>query len=273
MIIQQLITPNTRTLNTYFREIKKYKALSHEEESQLFRNNSIEDSETINKLIQHNFLFVVSVAKQYQGLGLDLEDLISEGNLGLIKAAHRFDPSKGFRFISFAVSWIKQAIIDALTRVGRTIRYPQNVVQGVSHMRKAVSTLTQKLERTPTNEEICEHLGVTPLHLSKTRAAESRISMIDAPFKNKDGEDGSTLENILFNEADFADEEIRKSEKKAEAHKLLQKLTPRECEVIKMSMGIDRESEVSYEEIGRLYGISKERVRQIRAGAIKKMRA
>lgn len=273
MIIQQLITPNTRTLNTYFREIKKYKGLSHEEESQLFQNHSIEDPETINKLIQHNYLFVVSVAKQYQGLGLDLEDLISEGNLGLIKAAHRFDPTKGFRFISYAVTWIRQAIIEALTKVGRSIRYPQNVVQGVSQMRKAISDLTQIYERVPTDEEICELLGVTHLHLKKTRAAECSMGKIDAPFKGKDGEDGGSLENLLYNEDDFADRKIEQLEAKNEVHKLLQKLTPRECEVIKMSLGIDREGEVSYEEIGRIYGVSKERVRQIRAGAIKKLRA
>jgi RNA polymerase primary sigma factor len=271
-ITKSITNRESQSLEKYLQEIGKVDLLTPEEEVDLAKRIKQGDQIALEKLTKANLRFVVSVAKQYQNQGLSLSDLINEGNLGLIKAAQRFDETRGFKFISYAVWWIRQSILQALAEQSRIVRLPLNKVGSLNKINKAFSELEQNFEREPSPEELAELLEITTDEVETTLGVAARHVSMDAPFV--EGEDNSLLD-VLENTAmpgtdthlDYADSLRREIERS------LGTLTDRQCDVIKLYFGIGVEHPMSLEDIGEKFGLTRERVRQIKDKAINKLRA
>jgi len=268
-ISKSITNRESASLDKYLQEIGKYELITVEEEVELARRIKKGDQDAIEKLIRANLRFVVSVAKQYQNQGLSLPDLINEGNLGLIKAAEKFDETRGFKFISYAVWWIRQSIMQAINEQSRVIRLPLNQVSSLTRYKKAISEFEQEYHRQPTEEELAEILELSEEKVRKTIKYTSRQVSFDAPIG--DSEDGSLLEVIPNEDSPNADKKLELESLRIEIERALLTLTQRERDIIRYFYGINCE-QLPLEQIGEKYGLTRERVRQIREKAIKRLR-
>ncbi len=259
-----------QSLERYLQEIGEVPLLTPEEEIELAKRIKKGDHEALEKLTKANLRFVVSVAKQYQNQGLSLGDLINEGNLGLIKAANRFDETRGFKFISYAVWWIRQSILQALAEQSRVVRLPLNRVGALNKIGKALSALEQEFEREPSAAEIADELDMTPYEVSDTLKISGKHLSLDAPF-NQD-EESRLLDVLASNELPSPDNRLMRESLKIEVERALASLTPREAEVVKLYFGLGREHPLTLEEIGERFNLTRERVRQIKEKAIRRLR-
>ncbi|MEM9529098.1 MAG: RNA polymerase sigma factor RpoD/SigA [Bacteroidota bacterium] len=260
----------SQSLEKYLQEIGKVDLLTPEEEVDLAKRIKQGDQIALEKLTKANLRFVVSVAKQYQNQGLSLSDLINEGNLGLIKAAQRFDETRGFKFISYAVWWIRQSILQALAEQSRIVRLPLNKVGSLNKINKAFSRLEQAFEREPSSEELAGELEIAAEEVETTLGVAARHVSMDAPFV--EGEDNSLLD-VLANSNPGTDSALEYKESlRREIDRSLGTLTERQCDVIKLYYGIGVEHPMSLEDIGEKFGLTRERVRQIKDKAINKLR-
>ena len=270
-ITQSITNRDSKTLEKYFNEVSKEELLTPEQEVDLARRIKMGDTQALEKLVKANLRFVVSVAKQYQHSKVPLNDLINEGNIGLVKAAQKFDETKGFKFISYAVWWIRQSIMQALADNSRFIRIPVNKVGALSKIKEAVSIMEQEFEREPTPEELADFLGLTVEEVKSATDAISSHSSLDAPFV--EGESNSLIDVLENSNADDVSGDLEyKSSLRTEIERLLVHLSEREREVIKQYFGIGCESKLSLEDIGSDLGLTRERVRQIKEKALRKLR-
>jgi RNA polymerase primary sigma factor len=259
-----------QSLDRYLQEIGEVPLLNPEEEIELARRIKKNDQDALEKLTKANLRFVVSVAKQYQNQGLSLGDLINEGNLGLIKAAKRFDETRGFKFISYAVWWIRQSILQALAEQSRVVRLPLNRVGALNKIGKAFSNLEQEFEREPSASEIAEELEMTPYEVSDTLKISGKHLSLDAPFNQ--GDDNRLLDVIEDEQQQPPDDLLLNESLRIEVQRALTTLSEREAEVIKLYFGLDREHPLTLEEIGERFNLTRERVRQIKEKAIRRLR-
>jgi len=269
-ITQSITKRDSITLDKYLQEIGKEILINADEEVVLAKKIREGDQAALEKLTKANLRFVVSVAKQYQGQGMTLPDLINEGNLGLIKAAKRFDETRGFKFISYAVWWIRQSIIQAISEQSRMVRLPLNKIGAISKINKGASTLEQQLEREASAQEISEYLDLPEQEVANVLHMNTRHVSVDAPFQ--DGEDHGLLDVMVNEDSPKADKALIVESLRAEINRSLATLTDRESEVIKMFYGIDGYREISLEEIGAKFDLTRERVRQIKEKAIKRLK-
>lgn len=259
-----------QSLERYLQEISEVSLLSPSQEIELAKRIKRGDEEALERLTKANLRFVVSVAKQYQNQGLSLGDLINEGNLGLIKAASRFDETRGFKFISYAVWWIRQSILQALAEQSRVVRLPLNRVGALNKIGKALSALEQEFEREPSAFEIADKVEMSAFEVTDTLKISGKHVSLDAPF-NQDEE--SRLLDVLENEElPSPDNFLMNESLKIEVERALETLTDREAEVIKLYFGLGREHPLTLEEIGEMFKLTRERVRQIKEKAIKRLR-
>ncbi len=270
-ITKSITNRESQSLEKYLQEIGKVEMISAEEEVQLALRIKQGDQRALERLTKANLRFVVSVAKQYQNQGLSLPDLINEGNLGLIKAAQRFDETRGFKFISYAVWWIRQSILQSLAEQSRIVRLPLNKVGLSNRINKAYQQLEQEFEREPSVEELAELLNLEIEEVSSTLSIGSRHVSMDSPLS--DGED-STLVDVMENpNSEAADEEIgHKQSLTQEIERSLNTLTERQQEVLRFFFGIGVDHPMSLEDIGERFSLTRERVRQIKDKAITKLR-
>ncbi|MFC1477463.1 RNA polymerase sigma factor RpoD/SigA [candidate division KSB1 bacterium] len=259
-----------QSLDKYLQEIGEVPLLTPDEEIHLARKIKKGDQISLEKLTKANLRFVVSVAKQYQNQGLSLGDLINEGNLGLIKAAKRFDETRGFKFISYAVWWIRQSILQALAEQSRVVRLPLNRVGALNKIGKAFSNLEQEYEREPSASEIAEELEMTPFEVSDTLKISGRHLSMDAPFNQ--GEDNRLLDVIQNDRQPAPDSGLMQESLKQEVERALSTLTKREAEVVRLYFGLGQEHPLTLEEIGEQFNLTRERVRQIKEKAIRRLR-
>ena len=259
-----------QSLEKYLQEIGEVELLNPEAEIELARRIRQNDQIALEKLTKANLRFVVSVAKQYQNQGLSLGDLINEGNLGLIKAAKRFDETRGFKFISYAVWWIRQSILQALAEQSRVVRLPLNRVGALNKIGKAFSNLEQEFEREPSPEEIAETLDMTTFEVTDTLKMSGRHLSMDAPFNQ--GEDNRLLDIIHNDRAPSPDHVLMEESLRKEVERSLQTLSRREAEVVRLYFGLNREHPLTLEEIGEKFHLTRERVRQIKEKAIRRLR-
>ena len=265
----KITSGSNRSISLYLSEIGRYEPLPPEREVELAIRIQKDDDLAMKELIESNLRFVVSVAKKYQGNGLSLADLINEGNLGLIKAAKRFDHSRGFKFISYAVWWIRQSILQALAEQARLIRLPLNRVGTITKITRVAEKLEAEIERQPKANEISHQLEMTPDEVVNAMQYSRRHSSLDTPFQ--DGEDNSLMD-VLENQHDITpDEELMRESMKEDVIGSLSKLAERERAVIEMYYGINRESALTLNEIGEEFSLTRERVRQIKAKAIQRL--
>lgn len=259
-----------RSLDLYLQEIGNVPLLMAEEETELARSVRAGDEKALEKLTASNLRFVVSVAKQYQNQGLSLSDLINEGNIGLMKAAKRFDETKGFKFISYAVWWIRQSILQALAEQSRIVRLPLSRVGTLHKIGRLSSEFEQEYGREPSTEEIAEALDMKPGDVKDSMRIASRHVSLDAPLKA--GEDNRLLDLIEDGDQDAPDEALMVDSLKEEIFKALDSLTEREAAVIGLYFGINREKSHTLEEIGSCFNLTRERVRQIKEKALRRLR-
>jgi RNA polymerase primary sigma factor len=269
-IIKQITNRETQSLDKYLQEIGRVSLITSEEEVELAKRIREGDDVALEKLTKANLRFVVSVAKQYQNYGLTLGDLINEGNLGLIKAAKRFDETRGFKFISYAVWWIRQSIMQSLAEQSRVVRLPLNRVSGLNKISKAFSDLEQKFQREPSTEELAETIGVTEEEIVQNQKHAGRHVSVDAPFH--DGEDNSLLDVLSDANEDRPDSELMLDSLKSEIARALSKLTIRESEVVKLYYGLEGNSPMNLEELGERLNLTRERVRQIKEKATRRLK-
>jgi RNA polymerase primary sigma factor len=267
---KQFTTRESQSLDKYLQEIGRVELLNAEEEIDLARRIKKGDQKALEKLTKANLRFVVSVAKQYQNQGLSLGDLINEGNLGLIKAAKRFDETRGFKFISYAVWWIRQSILQALAEQSRIVRLPLNRVGALNKIGKAFSTLEQEFEREPSASELAEELDMSLFEVADTLKISGRHLSMDAPFVQ--GEDNRLLDVIQDERTPMPDHVLIKESLSKEVERALSTLTEREAEVIRLYFGLGREHSLTLEEIGEKFQLTRERVRQIKEKAIRRLR-
>jgi len=269
-IVKQFTNRENQSLDKYLQEIGKVDLLTAEQEIELAIRMKKGDQSAMELLTKANLRFVVSVAKQYQNQGLSLGDLINEGNLGLIKAARRFDETRGFKFISYAVWWIRQSILQALAEQSRIVRLPLNRVGALNKIGKAYSTLEQEFEREPSPEEIAQALEMDVDEISSTMKIYGKQVSVDAPFSF--GDENSLLDVIQNDELPSPDNELISESLKTEVKSILAILPEREAEVIKLYFGLDGENPMTLEEIGDKFNLTRERVRQIKEKAIRRLR-
>jgi RNA polymerase primary sigma factor len=270
-ITKSITNRESQSLEKYLQEIGKVDLITPEEEVQLAIRIKQGDQKALEKLTNANLRFVVSVAKQYQNQGLSLSDLINEGNLGLIKAAQRFDETRGFKFISYAVWWIRQSILQALAEQSRIVRLPLNKVGLTNKISKAYSMLEQEFEREPSSEELANLLEIELEEVENTIGVASRHVSMDAPFM--DGEDSTLLDVLENTNANKADRDIEHNDSlRLEIHRSLNTLTDRQRDVLMLYFGIGYDHPVSLEDIGERFSLTRERVRQIKDKAITKLR-
>lgn len=260
----------TRSLERYLREIAREPLLSPHEEVELARRARQGDSAALERLTKANLRFVVSVAKQFQNQGLSLGDLINEGNLGLIKAATRFDETRGFKFISYAVWWIRQAILQALAEQSRIVRLPLNRVGALTRIGKTLSVLEQQFEREPTAQEVAGALELSPLDVTDALQLAARHVSLTAPVFPD--EEGSLVDTIASRDVPAPDSPLMDQSLREEIQAALNTLSPREAEVIRLYYGFDEERALTLEEIGARLGLTRERVRQIKEKALRRLR-
>jgi len=269
-INKQYTNRESQSLDKYLQEIGKVDLLNPQEEIDLARRIKKGDEKALEKLTKANLRFVVSVAKQYQNQGLSLGDLINEGNLGLIKAAKRFDETRGFKFISYAVWWIRQSILQALAEQSRIVRLPLNRVGALNKIGKAFSTLEQEFEREPSASELAEELDMSLFEVSDTLKISGRHLSMDAPFAQ--GEDNRLLDVIQDQRQPSPDHILMDESLKVEVRRALATLSDREAQVIRLYFGLDQEHSLTLEEIGEKFNLTRERVRQIKEKAIRRLR-
>ncbi len=268
-ITKQYTNRESQSLDKYLQEIGKVDLLTPEEEIDLARRIKKGDEKALERLVKANLRFVVSVAKQYQNQGLSLGDLINEGNLGLIKAGKRFDETRGFKFISYAVWWIRQSILQALAEQSRIVRLPLNRVGALNKIGKKFSELEQEFEREPTAAELAEQLDMSLFEVAETLKISGRHLSVDAPFAQ--GEDNRLLD-VLHNDQPPPDFSLMTESLKIEVRRALNTLSEREATVLRKYFGIDTEHPLTLEEIGEEFGLTRERVRQIKEKAIRRLR-
>jgi len=268
-ITKSITNRESASLDKYLQEIGKEELITVEEEVELAQRIKKGDQKALEKLTKANLRFVVSVAKQYQNQGLSLPDLINEGNLGLIKAAEKFDETRGFKFISYAVWWIRQSILQALAEQSRIVRLPLNQVGSLNKINKAYSRFEQENERKPSAEELSTVLDLPAEKISDTLRVSGRHISVDAPFV--EGEANSLLDVLINDDSPNADHSLINESLSREIDRALATLTEREQDIIKLFFGIAC-SEMTLEEIGEKFGLTRERVRQIKEKAIRRLR-
>ena len=268
-ITKSITNRESASLDKYLQEIGREELVTPDEEVELAQRIRKGDQEALEKLTRANLRFVVSVAKQYQNQGLSLPDLINEGNLGLIKAAEKFDETRGFKFISYAVWWIRQSILQALAEQSRIVRLPLNQVGSLNKINKALTRFEQENERQHTNEELSEMIDVPKDKISDTLRVGSRHVSVDAPFV--EGEDNSLLDVLPNDDSPSADKGLVNESLNTEIERALSTLTDREREIVKSFFGIGCQ-EMTLEEIGERFGLTRERVRQIKEKAIRRLK-
>jgi len=268
-ITKSITNRESASLDKYLQEIGKEELITVEEEVELAQRIKKGDHAALEKLTRANLRFVVSVAKQYQNKGLSLPDLINEGNLGLIKAAEKFDETRGFKFISYAVWWIRQSILQALAEQSRIVRLPLNQVGSLNKINKAFSKFEQEHERKPSPEELAESLELPADKVADTLKVSGRHISVDAPFV--DGEDNSLLDVLPNSDSPNADKKLIMESLSREIDRALATLTERESDIIRLFFGIGCQ-EMTLEEIGERFGLTRERVRQIKEKAIRRLR-
>lgn len=268
-ITKSITNRESASLDKYLQEIGREELITVEDEVELAQRIKKGDQEALEKLTRANLRFVVSVAKQYQNQGLSLPDLINEGNLGLIKAAEKFDETRGFKFISYAVWWIRQSILQALAEQSRIVRLPLNQVGSLNKINKALSKFEQENERMPSPEELSEILDIPRDKIADTLRVSGRHVSVDAPLV--DGEDNSLLDVLVNNDSPNADRGLVNESLNKEIERALSTLTERERDIVKYFFGIGT-SEMTLEEIGEYFGLTRERVRQIKEKAIRRLR-
>ncbi len=269
-IFKQFTYRESQSLDKYLQEIGKVDLLTAEEEIELAIKIKEGDKKALEKLTKANLRFVVSVAKQYQNQGLSLGDLINEGNLGLIKAGKRFDETRGFKFISYAVWWIRQSILQALAEQSRIVRLPLNRVGALNKIGKAYSNLEQEFEREPSADELADELDMDVKEVSDTLKISSKHVSVDAPFSQ--GEENRLLDVIKNDEQPSPDNMLLSESLKTEIARALSTLVEREAEVLRLYYGIETEHSMTLEEIGEKFNLTRERVRQIKEKAIRRLR-
>lgn len=268
-ITKSITNRESASLDKYLQEIGREELISVEEEVELAQRIKNGDQAALEKLTRANLRFVVSVAKQYQNQGLSLPDLINEGNLGLIKAAEKFDETRGFKFISYAVWWIRQSILQALAEQSRIVRLPLNQVGSLNKINKAYSKFEQENERKPSAEELADQLELPADKVADTLRVSGRHISVDAPFV--EGEDNNLLDVLVNNDSPNADRALMNESLSREIERALGTLTERESDIVKLFFGIGCQ-EMTLEEIGERFGLTRERVRQIKEKAIRRLR-
>ena len=268
-ITKSITNRESASLDKYLQEIGRKELITVDEEVELAQRIRQGDQAALDKLVSANLRFVVSVAKQYQNQGLSLPDLIEEGNLGLIKAAQKFDETRGFKFISYAVWWIRQSILQALAEQSRIVRLPLNQVGSLNKIGKALSRFEQEHERRPSAEELAEQLDVPVDKIADTMKVSGRHVSVDAPFV--DGEDNSLLDVLPNDDSPMADFSLNQESLSKEVNRALDQLNPRERDILKMFFGIGCQ-EMTLEEIGAKFDLTRERVRQIKEKAIRRLK-
>jgi RNA polymerase primary sigma factor len=269
-ITKQFTNRESQSLDKYLQEIGKVDLLTPDDEIDLAIRIKKGDQVALEKLVKANLRFVVSVAKQYQNQGLSLGDLINEGNLGLIKAAKRFDETRGFKFISYAVWWIRQSILQALAEQSRIVRLPLNRVGALNKIGKAYSNLEQEFEREPSAHELAQELQMDISEVSDTLKISGRHVSMDAPFSQ--GEENRLLDVLESDEIPSPDFTLMSDSLRREVERALSTLNEREAEVIKLYFGLNKEHSLTLEEIGEKFNLTRERVRQIKEKAIRRLR-
>jgi RNA polymerase primary sigma factor len=269
-ITKSITNRESQSLDKYLQEIGREELITAEMEVELAQKIKQGDQIALEKLTKANLRFVVSVAKQYQNQGLTLPDLINEGNLGLIKAAQRFDETRGFKFISYAVWWIRQSILQALAEQSRIVRLPLNQVGSLNKINKAFSRLEQEFERPPSSDELATALELSEEKVKDTMKISGRHVSVDAPFV--DGEDNSLLDVMVNNDSPKADLDLMRESLQREIERSLSTLNDREKDVVMLFFGIGKKHGLTLEEIGSKFDLTRERVRQIKEKAIRRLR-
>lgn len=269
-ITKQVTNRETASLDKYLQEIGKVDLITADEEVELAQRIKQGDQLALEKLTKANLRFVVSVAKQYQNQGLTLPDLINEGNLGLIKAAQRFDETRGFKFISYAVWWIRQSILQALAEQSRIVRLPLNKIGSINKINKTFAFLEQAHERVPSAEEIAKELDMTVEDVKQSLKNSGRHVSMDAPLI--DGEDSNLYDVLRSGESPNPDKELLHESLRTEIERALETLTPREADVIRLYFGLAGQHSMTLEEIGETFDLTRERVRQIKEKAIRRLK-
>jgi RNA polymerase primary sigma factor len=268
-ITKQVTNRDTPSLDKYLQEIGKVELISPEDEVILARKIKAGDNDALKKLVKANLRFVVSVAKQYQNQGITLPDLINEGNLGLMKAAQRFDETRGFKFISYAVWWIRQAILQALAEQSRIVRLPVNKIGSINRINRAFARLEQTYEREPSSQEIADMLEMIPDDVKEAMKTNGRTVSMDAPISSE--EDNTMYDLIPSNDAPSPDRNLINESLAYEIERALCTLSPRESKVLKLYFGLGMKHPFTLEEIGEELSLTRERVRQIKEKAIKRI--
>ena len=271
-IIKQVTNRETASLDKYLQEIGRVELITAEEEVELARRIKLGDHAALEKLTKANLRFVVSVSKQYQNQGLTLPDLINEGNLGLIKAAQRFDETRGFKFISYAVWWIRQSILQALAEQSRIVRLPLNKIGSINKINKAFAKLEQQFERSPTPSELAESLEMTLEEVQQSLANAGRHISLDAPLGNDDDSSSNMYEVYSSDSNPMPDDNMLSNSLLMEIERSLHKLTTREADVVRLYFGLSGEHPLTLEEIGGVFDLTRERVRQIKEKALRRMK-
>jgi RNA polymerase primary sigma factor len=269
-IIKQVTNRETPSLDKYLHEIGKVELISAEEEVELARRIKLHDDTALERLIKSNLRFVVSVSKQYQNQGLSLPDLINEGNLGLIKAAQRFDETRGFKFISYAVWWIRQSILQALAEQARIVRLPLNKIGSINKINRTFSELEQKFEREPSIQELAEAMEMAPDDIKESLKSAGRHVSMDAPLQQD--EEGTLYDILLSNQSPSPDKGLLTESLRKEIERALSTLTYREANIIRLYFGLNGKHQHTLEEIGEEFNLTRERVRQIKEKAIKRLK-
>jgi len=268
-ITKQVTNRDTPSLDKYLQEIGKVDLITPEEEVMLARKIKRGDEEALAKLVRSNLRFVVSVAKQYQNQGMSLPDLINEGNLGLIKAAQRFDETRGFKFISYGVWWIRQAILQSLAEQARIVRLPVNKIGSINKINRVFAKLEQEFEREPSSQEIADVLQMAPEEVKEVLKSNGRTVSMDAPISNE--EDNNMYDVMYSDDNPSPDKHLINESLTYEIERALSTLSPREAKVVKLYFGINMKHPLTLEEIGEELGLTRERVRQIKEKALKRI--
>jgi RNA polymerase primary sigma factor len=269
-ITKQVTNRETASLDKYLQEIGKVELITADEEVELAQRIKAGDQRALEKLTKANLRFVVSVSKQYQNQGLTLPDLINEGNLGLIKAAQRFDETRGFKFISYAVWWIRQSILQALAEQSRIVRLPLNKIGSINKINKAYASLEQQHERPPSAEEIATKLEMSEMDVKESLRNSGRHVSMDAPLV--EGEDSNLYDVLNSDDSPNPDDDLMVDSLRTEIERSLATLTPREGDVIRLYFGLNGQHPLTLEEIGEKFDLTRERVRQIKEKAIRRLK-
>ena len=269
-ITKQITNRETASLDMYLQDIARVELITADEEVVLAKKIRDGDQRALHKLVKANLRFVVSVSKQYQNQGLSLPDLINEGNLGLIKAAQRFDETRGFKFISYAVWWIRQSILQALAEQSRIVRLPLNKIGSINKINKMYALLEQSNERPPSAEEIAKELDMTVNDVKESMKNSGRHLSMDAPLV--EGEDSNLYDVLRSGESPNPDRELIHESLQTEIERALETLTPREADVVRLYFGLGDQHPMTLEEIGETFDLTRERVRQIKEKAIRRLK-